>query len=322
MNKIAHIQRMNRQELERGMVYLDRNYRGGSWHEKYLASAWVYVGGLSEKLSEGDVVCILSEFGEVEDVNLVRAEDTGKSRGFAFLKYEDSRSCVLAVDNLTGTKVLGRTLCCDHVEEYRLPKHLKDRQDGDEQEKDVKWEVGHAYKGQELASNYDLNTGQDLFAPIVESKTTNVGTSNLLLEEKVENNITKKYDLIPDIDYDEYLNQAKSERAVSSTLGEKKSKKKEKRHRLKKEEKKARKESKRSKNESDSSRKRQYSSDEYKEYDGGRLDKSQKQIRRQRHDHYDGSSSDDDRHNRMQRIRRDVNRESRTHRQRHDSETE
>jgi len=42
---------------------------------------------------------------QVEDINLVRDEDTGKSKGFAFMKYEDSRSCILAVDNLTGSKV-------------------------------------------------------------------------------------------------------------------------------------------------------------------------------------------------------------------------
>lgn len=31
------------------------------------------------------------------DVNLVRDPDTGKSKGFAFLAYEDQRSTVLAV---------------------------------------------------------------------------------------------------------------------------------------------------------------------------------------------------------------------------------
>lgn len=41
----------------------------------------------------------------MEDINLVREEDTGKSRGFAFVKYEDARSCVLAVDNFAGSKV-------------------------------------------------------------------------------------------------------------------------------------------------------------------------------------------------------------------------
>ena len=42
---------------------------------------------------------------QVEDLHLVREKDTGKSKGFAFLKYEDQRSTVLAVDNFNGIKV-------------------------------------------------------------------------------------------------------------------------------------------------------------------------------------------------------------------------
>lgn len=48
-------------------------------------------------------------------VNLVRDKETGKSKGFAFLKYEDQRSTDLAVDNLGGTSVLGRVLKVDHT---------------------------------------------------------------------------------------------------------------------------------------------------------------------------------------------------------------
>jgi len=40
---------------------------------------------------------ILCRYGEVVDVNLVRDKATGKSKGFAFLAYEDQRSTVLAV---------------------------------------------------------------------------------------------------------------------------------------------------------------------------------------------------------------------------------
>lgn len=38
-------------------------------------------------------------------INLVRDKKTGKSKGFAFLCYEDQRSTILAVDNLNGIKV-------------------------------------------------------------------------------------------------------------------------------------------------------------------------------------------------------------------------
>jgi RNA-binding motif protein, X-linked 2 len=52
------------------------------------ASAWVFVGGMSYELTEGDLLCVMSQWGEIEDVNLVRDTDNGKSKGFAFLKYE------------------------------------------------------------------------------------------------------------------------------------------------------------------------------------------------------------------------------------------
>jgi len=44
-------------------------------------------------------------YGKVSDVNLARDKDTGKSKGFAFLAYEDQRSTILAVDNFNGIKV-------------------------------------------------------------------------------------------------------------------------------------------------------------------------------------------------------------------------
>jgi RNA-binding motif X-linked protein 2 len=132
------------------------------------------VGNLPLNLTEGDVLCILSQFGEIEDIHLVREKDSGKSKGFAFVKYEDSRSCILAVDNLTDSEVLGRTLRVDHVEKYRLPKHVQDK----ENEKDATYgpagkngkAAGHAYEGQELASSYDIHQGQDLFAPVKEER--------------------------------------------------------------------------------------------------------------------------------------------------------
>lgn len=86
-----------------------------SWHADYRDTAYIYIGGLPFDLSEGDIVTIFSQYGEPVHVNLVRDKETGKSRGFAFLKYEDQRSTDLAVDNLGGTTVLGRILRVDHT---------------------------------------------------------------------------------------------------------------------------------------------------------------------------------------------------------------
>lgn len=83
--------------------------RGGttSWHDQYKNSAWIFVGGLPYDLSEGDVICVFSQYGEIVNINLVRDKVTGKQKGFCFICYEDQRSTVLAVDNLNGIKVSG-----------------------------------------------------------------------------------------------------------------------------------------------------------------------------------------------------------------------
>lgn len=100
-----------------------------SWHADFRDTAYIYIGGLPFELSEGDIITIFSQFGEPTYVNLIRDKETGKSRGFAFLKYEDQRSTDLAVDNLGGTVVMGRTLRVDHTR-YK-------RKDDDEGETDA-----------------------------------------------------------------------------------------------------------------------------------------------------------------------------------------
>ncbi|KAK7062285.1 RNA-binding domain-containing protein [Favolaschia claudopus] len=115
MNVVKEINKINQLELDLGVS-------GASWHDEYKDSAYIFVGGLPFDLTEGDVVTIFSQYGEVMDVNMPRDKDTGKPRGFAFLMYEDQRSTVLAVDNLSGAKVLEKTLRVDHVKNYKQPK--------------------------------------------------------------------------------------------------------------------------------------------------------------------------------------------------------
>ncbi|KHN26907.1 DEAD-box ATP-dependent RNA helicase 1 [Glycine soja] len=90
-----------------------------SWHTKYKDSAYIFVGGIPFDLTEGDLLPVFAQYGEVVDVNLVRDKGTGKSKDFAFLAYEDQRSADLAVDNLNGAQVLGRIIRVDHVDKYK-----------------------------------------------------------------------------------------------------------------------------------------------------------------------------------------------------------
>src|ERR1700712_2229983 len=108
-----------------------------SWHTDYRDTAYIYIGGLPFELSEGDVITIFSQFGEPTYINLVRDRETGKSRGFAFLKYEDQRSTDLAVDNMTGATVLDRMLRVDHT---RYKK--KEKREGEQSEEEDNVKVG------------------------------------------------------------------------------------------------------------------------------------------------------------------------------------
>lgn len=112
--------KMNDRELEAGVAGTKN-----SWHQQYRDSAWVFLGGLPYEMTEGDVICMMSQYGEVVHVNLIRDHGTGKSRGFGFICYMDQRSTVLAVDNLNGIKVLRQLIRVDHVHTYKLPKDLE-----------------------------------------------------------------------------------------------------------------------------------------------------------------------------------------------------
>ncbi|GAA5825974.1 hypothetical protein JCM11251_000073 [Rhodosporidiobolus azoricus] len=136
MNQIQHIKRINEQELESGS--------SASWHDQYKDSAYINVGGLPYNLTEGDVITIFSQYGEIADINMPRDPQTGKPRGFAWLMYMDQRSTVLAVDNLNGAQVLGRTLRVDHVLDYKQLE--RDQETGKMKEREERSLAAHPEK--------------------------------------------------------------------------------------------------------------------------------------------------------------------------------
>lgn len=123
LTKVKLINELNEREAHLGIK------DSVSWHAEYKDSAWVFIGGFPYELSEGDIICVFSQYGEIANINLVRDKKTGKSKGFCFLCYEDQRSTVLAVDNFNGIKIKGRTLRVDHVSNYRPPKDAEDIDD-------------------------------------------------------------------------------------------------------------------------------------------------------------------------------------------------
>lgn len=99
-----------------------------SWHHQFRHSAYVYIGGLHEGLSEGDIIIVFSQFGEIVDCHLVRDQTTGKSKGFCFMCFDDQRSTNLAVDNMNGYQLLKRSLRVDHCEKFKAPKEFNEEE--------------------------------------------------------------------------------------------------------------------------------------------------------------------------------------------------
>lgn len=128
MNQIRQIQTLNKRELEAGIYN-----PAASWHADYRDTAFINFGGLPFNLSEGDILTIFSQYGEPVFLKLARDKETGKSKGFGWLKYEDQRSCDLAVDNLGGAEIAGRLVRVDHA-------RYKSRDDEDETEFRIGWE--------------------------------------------------------------------------------------------------------------------------------------------------------------------------------------
>jgi RNA-binding motif protein, X-linked 2 len=160
LTQIKNTQKASKYEIAQGFS------ESASWHARFKHSAYIFAGGLPFDLTEGDLLAIFAQYGELVDINLVKDKDTGargphcsgmhadvpglscacgslqhrqcmrraisqlsshlmlagKPRGFAFAAYEDQRSTVLAVDNLSGARVAGRTIRVEHVDNYKRKK--------------------------------------------------------------------------------------------------------------------------------------------------------------------------------------------------------
>jgi len=75
LTQVRNTQRISRQEV------VDGASGKASWHDQFRHSAYVYAGGLPYQLTEGDVLAVFSQYGQIVDVNLPKDKETGKTRG-------------------------------------------------------------------------------------------------------------------------------------------------------------------------------------------------------------------------------------------------
>ncbi len=70
----------------------------------------IYLGNLSQEVTEDDLRSALEPFGQAESVTIVTDKDSGKSRGFGFVEMASKAEAQAAIDGLNGNELKGKEL--------------------------------------------------------------------------------------------------------------------------------------------------------------------------------------------------------------------
>ena len=86
----------------------EKNYEASG--QKRLEAQKVYLGSIDRNVTQQQLFCIFSQFGDLEKVLLQIDPSTSLSRGFAFLSYKDPKVANLAIQVMSGQVLAGRQL--------------------------------------------------------------------------------------------------------------------------------------------------------------------------------------------------------------------
>jgi RNA recognition motif-containing protein len=70
----------------------------------------VFVGGLPFSTTDDELREIFAAHGKVASANVVRDRETGRSKGFGFVEFEDNEEGKAAEKALNGSELGGRTI--------------------------------------------------------------------------------------------------------------------------------------------------------------------------------------------------------------------
>ena len=70
----------------------------------------IYVGNLSNEVTEEDLKQAFETFGEVESVKIIKDKYTNRSKGFGFVEMPSKAEGQSAIDGLNGKELKGKAL--------------------------------------------------------------------------------------------------------------------------------------------------------------------------------------------------------------------
>lgn len=77
----------------------------------------LFVGNLSWNTRDDSLMQAFSQFGEVSDAKVILDRDTGRSRGFGFVTFDDDEAGERAIAAMNGADLDGRPLRVNEAQE-------------------------------------------------------------------------------------------------------------------------------------------------------------------------------------------------------------
>ena len=70
----------------------------------------IYLGNLPFKITENELENLFNEFGAIKSIKIITDNETGRSRGFGFVEFENREDGESAIEQLAGKELHGREL--------------------------------------------------------------------------------------------------------------------------------------------------------------------------------------------------------------------
>ena len=77
----------------------------------------LFVGSLSWNTDDDGLRAAFERFGTVEDAKVITDRETGRSRGFGFVTFEDEAAAQTAIQEMNNSELDGRTLVVNEAQE-------------------------------------------------------------------------------------------------------------------------------------------------------------------------------------------------------------
>jgi len=79
----------------------------------------LFVGGLSWGTDDHGLRQAFEQFGEVTEAKVITDRDTGRSRGFGFVTFNEPADADTAIEQMNGSELDGRNLNVNEAQERR-----------------------------------------------------------------------------------------------------------------------------------------------------------------------------------------------------------